>query len=650
MNLAHTSDQEFIKRLTDIAEANLGDEKFGVDELVRLTGLSAHIVRQRIKTISQKSISQFINEIRLRRAMEMLQQGTLTASEVAYKVGFGSATYFNNCFHDFYGYPPGEAKKRATHSTEADNAGPDAGNNAPDEFMNQPSFRRKIRVASFALLAVALSAFLIYFTFFNESVKNSGRTDQKISIAVLPFINLSDSPENRYFADGVMEDILSNLNRISSLSVTSRTSVEQFRQTTKGVLEIAKELDVRYILEGSVQRDSGKVRIRVQLIDARRDRHILSETYDRELGDIFFIQSDVAIQVANKLEAALSPEEKKRIEEVPTQNTEAYSLYLKGRYFWYKRTREGFEKSIEYFTKAVEVDPGYALAWAGLGDGYFYISWWNWYAPGRNEGFEMAKKFARKALELNNELAEAHVLMGNIYFWNEWNWQEAENELSLAVKLNPNYYMAHWVYAELLDLLCKRKEARTHINRALELDPALYLLYSTSAFLYYNDGNFNKSVEEGRKAIELNPDYLAPYEHVWKSYFYLDSLPQAIYFMQMFTNARDNQYKTNINSSDSIRIFFNQNGMTGVLQWWTRHYYQSNSLYLSRLLILSGKREEALNSLEEGYENHERDMARIISAYEFIDLRSEPRYLEIVKKMGLMEYYNKALASGQLPQ
>lgn len=646
MNLALTSDNEFIQKLTEIVEANLGDEKFGVKELAKLAGINQSSISHRLNRISGKSLSQFIMEARLRQAMEMLGKGDITASETAYKVGFGSATYFNKCFHAYFGFPPGEVKKRDTMSAEADNARPDAEKIAPIAVKNKPSFRRKIIIALFALSAVALLAFLGYFTFFNESGKNSGHADQIISMAVLPFINLSDSPENRYFADGVMEDILSSLNRISSISVTSRTSVEQYRQSTKGVLDIARELGVRYILEGSVQRDSDKVRIRVQLIDARRDRHILSETYDRELDDIFFIQSNIAIQVANKLKAALSPEETKKIEDSPTRNAEAYSLYLKGRHFWYKRTREGFEKSIEYFTEAVETDPGYALAWAGLGDGYFYISWWNWYDSGRNEGYEMARKCALKALKLNNTLSEAHVLMGNIYFWHEWNWQEAENELSLAVKLNPDYYMAHWVYAELLDVLGRRGEARYHINRALELDPVFYFPYSTSGLLYYNDGNFKKTVEEEKKALELNPDYIEPYDRIWKSYFHMDSITQAIQHLQLFTHLMDIKYKTNMNSGDSIRVYFNEKGMNGVLHWLTRYHYQGSA----QILIMSGKKEEALESLGKGFEMHGKNMVRIISLYDYKYLRSEPRYLEIVRKMGLMDYYNKALASGELPQ
>jgi TolB-like protein/AraC-like DNA-binding protein len=651
MNLSYTNDSVFIQRLTEIVKTNLGNEKFGVDELVQQSGLSPHIVRKRLKTISQKTISQFINEIRLQRAMEMLQQGTVTASEVAFKAGFGSATYFNNCFHDFYGYPPGEAKKRVIRLKEVENAISDPENIAPLEEKHRSPFRRKCMVASMTLFAVTLIVFLGYFKFFNGAGKNSLNTDPKISIAVLPFTNLSDSDENKYFTDGVMEDILSNLNRIISLSVTSRTSVEQFRQTTKGVLEIARELGVRYILEGSVQRNSDKVRVRVQLIDARRDRHILSETYDRKLDDIFFIQSDIAIQVANKLEAALSPEETERIEESPTRNTEAYSLYLKGRHFWYKRTREGFEKSIEFFTKAVEVDPAYALAWAGLGDAYLYLSWYDWFEPNQKEGFEKAKEMALKAVELDNSLAEVHVLLGNIFFWSEWKWKEAEDELSLAIKLNPNYSLAQWVYAELLDVLCKRREAREHLNRALELDPVFYLPYSTSAFLYYNDGIFIESIKECRKSIELNPDYGGGYTHGWESFFHIDSFPQAIEFLQkdLFVDYNHGYLKRKYH--DSVNIVFTRKGMTGVFQWLLEDKnIQLNHQYSAKLCLMIGNKEEALKNLELGFEEHQRDMVRIISDYVFIDLRSDPRYLEIVRKMGLMDYYNKALSSGEMPQ
>ena len=651
MNLAHTNDREFIQKLTELVELNLEDEKFGVDVLIQLTGLSPHIVRQRIKKISQKTISQFINEIRLRRAMEMLQQGMITASEVAYKVGFGSATYFNNCFHDFYGYPPGEVKKRGMTGTKEGNGGHDPGTIMPVSVKKRPSLKRKIKIVSFALLAVLLSALIIYYFPLKKRGSNFSNPDKEISIAVLPFTNLSEFPENKYFTDGVMEDILSNLNRITSIKVTSRTSVEKYRQTTKGATEIAKELDVRYILEGSVQRSNDKVRVRVQLIDARRDQHILSETFDRELDDIFFIQSNIAIQIANKLEAALSPEETKMIGYIPTRNAEAYSLYLKGRYFWYKRTREGFEKSIEFFEKAVQVDPGYALAWAGLGDGYFYLSWYNWFEPGQEQGFEKAKEIALKAIGLDNTLAEAHVLLGNVYFWHEWNWQEAEKELSLAIRLNPSYYMAHWVYAELMDILCKRVEARAHINRALELDPVFYLPYSTSAMLYYNDGNFIDAIKECRKCIELNPDYIPGYDHAWYSYLQLDSFPQAIHFLKESLLVDNKTGYTDSRYYESVDSVFETAGMEGVLQWMLENRFAQYSFSgKAKLFMKIGNREEAVRSLEMGYKLHELDMVRIISIYDFADLRSEPRYMEIVKNMGLADYYNKALVSGQLPQ
>ena len=264
MNLSMVSDKEFIQKLTEIVETNLSNENFGVKELVQIAGTKQSYLSRRLQKIVGISVSRFVSEIRLRKAMKMIHESDMTAAEVAYKVGFGSATYFNNCFRDFYGYPPGEVRKRDTLLSVADNAGAGEESNTPMEVKNEPIFRRNIIIALFALFAVALSAFLGFLAFLKEPGKNSGHTDQKISIAVLPFTNLSESPENKYFADGVMEDILSSLNRISSITVTSRTSVEKYRQTTKSVLEIAKELGVRYILEGSVQKSSDKIRVRVQ--------------------------------------------------------------------------------------------------------------------------------------------------------------------------------------------------------------------------------------------------------------------------------------------------------------------------------------------------------------------------------------------------
>ena len=344
MNLTFANDKEFYERLCEIVLANLGNEKFGVKELALFAGMSQSYIRRRLRKVSKQSVSRFICEIRLKQAEKLIRESDRTAAEVAYQVGFGSASYFYKCFHEFYGFPVGELKRKSIEAEEKAKPAKEKGLLTDDK----PAPGRKNRILSFAILIVGavLLSIGIYSLFIRDSASfgKGWLNRQDKSIAVLPFKNLSADLENLYFTDGVVEDILSHLNNISQLKVTSRTSVEQYRESAKNVRDIATELGVRYILEGSVQRDGSNARVRIQLIDAHRDLHILSETYDRELSEIFKIQTLIAKQVAEELEAVLSPKERKLLERIPTTNTEAYQLYLKGRFFWSKRTREGFEK------------------------------------------------------------------------------------------------------------------------------------------------------------------------------------------------------------------------------------------------------------------------------------------------------------------
>jgi TolB-like protein/AraC-like DNA-binding protein len=270
----------FIAKLTEIIESNIAKENFGVNELARAAGMTSFTLRRKLRAVSKKSINQFIREIRLQKAMEILQQEEITASEVAYKVGFGSPAYFTKCFHEYFGYPPGEAKNRNNVDLSENND--NSANNPVDE-TEIPERKKSMPKITFFVTGGILLFFIIYMFFNNFSFEsfsiipgNRLKSEDK-SIAVLPFKNLSENEENQYFADGVMEDILNLLYRVREFKVVSRTSVEQFRGSTRSAPEIAKKLGVNFILEGSVQRYGDKVRINVQLIDARHDQQILSE-------------------------------------------------------------------------------------------------------------------------------------------------------------------------------------------------------------------------------------------------------------------------------------------------------------------------------------------------------------------------------------
>ena len=269
---------EFVKRLTDIVEANLADENFGVEDLVREMGLSHITLHRKLKTISNQTISQFIREIRLKKAKALLLNEDLTVSEIAYRVGFGSPTYFNKCFHEYYGYPPGEVKKKSLSiENEPNNENPLTAVFAKKESKSPGTSLIRLKsiiIVSLAFLILFSLTYFLYITFIKEVNPVLRLKDTNKSIAVLPFKNLSANRENQYFADGVMEDILNNLCHIKELKVISRASVEKFRESTKDAQEIAEKLHVHFLLEGSVQRDKDKVKVIVQLIETSHDQQI----------------------------------------------------------------------------------------------------------------------------------------------------------------------------------------------------------------------------------------------------------------------------------------------------------------------------------------------------------------------------------------
>jgi len=264
------------------------------------------------------------------------------------------------------------------------------------------------------------------------------------SIAVLPFENLSDDKSNAYFADGIQEEILTRLAKVADLRVIARTSTERYKSSPENLPQIAQQLGVAHILEGSVQKAAEKVRVSVQLINASTQAHLWAETYDRNLTDIFAVESDIAKTIADTLQAKLSDPEQHAITARPTENAEAYQLYLKGRYFWNKRTGADLKTAIDYFHQAIGIDTNYALAYAGLADAYGLLSGFGAASP--KDSLPQAKAAAKKALELDNTLGEAHASLAQALFAHDFNFAEANREFRRAIELNPNYATAHQWY------------------------------------------------------------------------------------------------------------------------------------------------------------------------------------------------------------
>src|SRR5271167_992825 len=325
------------------------------------------------------------------------------------------------------------------------------------------------------------------------------------SIVVLPFANMSSDPENEFFADGITEEIINALAQIEDLRVAARTSAFSFKGKQIDLRTVGESLNVTTILEGSVRKSGNRLRITAQLINVADGYHIWSERYDRALEDIFEVQDEIAKTIANRLKVTLRAEKQEPLVRAGTKNLEAYQLYLKGRFHWNERNVDGFQKAVGYFLEAIEKDPGYALAYAGLADAYNLASFLNVFPP--TEMMPKAKAAAAKALEIDDDLAEAHVSLAYANFTYDWDWTASGKQFAQALALNPAYVSNHYYYPFYLSALGRFREALAMANRALDLDPASPAASHLLAVVLYLSRQFDRAIEECHKTLEMDPKY-----------------------------------------------------------------------------------------------------------------------------------------------
>ncbi|HYC26950.1 MAG TPA: adenylate/guanylate cyclase domain-containing protein, partial [Nitrososphaerales archaeon] len=326
-------------------------------------------------------------------------------------------------------------------------------------------------------------------------------------LAILPFANLSADPNDRYFADGMTEELISTVSKIGELQVISRTSVMRYRDTTVPISQIGRELKVGSILEGSVRKSGNRLRITAQLILAQDDRHLWSESYDRDMTDVFAIQGDIAEQVASSLRVHLVEGKKKDIRKQATSNPEAHTLYLKGRYYWNERTEESLKSALRCFTEATKVDPGFAMAHSGMADCYSIMSDYGWMEP--KEAGMLGKDEALKALELDDSLAEAHASLGLVLSAYDWDIPFAERELRKAVELKPNYTPAHHWLSIVLFYRKRIGEAYEEEKKAFELDPHSRIVKVAVANYLALSGGLEDAIRRTGELVDEYPDFTA---------------------------------------------------------------------------------------------------------------------------------------------
>jgi eukaryotic-like serine/threonine-protein kinase len=393
-----------------------------------------------------------------------------------------------------------------------------------------PRTRWPILLAALAVLTLAATALLFWRAHVLDQRHARGErlafAISNKSIAVLPFANLSHDPENAFFTDGIKDQILTRLSKIAALKVISRTSTQKFKSAPENLPEIAQQLGVANILEGSVQKAGETVRVTVQLIRAQSDTHLWAETYDRKLTDVFEVESEVAQRIATALAMRLSGSEQQALTAKPTTNVEAYQAYLKGRYFWNKRTGEGFTKAGESFGRAIAIDPNYAPAYAGLSDVYQFRATLD--TISRAQDYVKARDAARKALELDETLAEPHASLGLIAMNYDWDWASAEKEFRQAIELNPNYATAHHWYAEYLVAVGRFDESLVEINRARELDPLSLIINTDMGKVLYYSRRYDEAIAQLQETLRMDPSFHDA--HLWLGSVYAKRglYPEAI--------------------------------------------------------------------------------------------------------------------------
>ncbi|MGD0469695.1 MAG: tetratricopeptide repeat protein [Terriglobales bacterium] len=369
----------------------------------------------------------------------------------------------------------------------------------------------RVLLAGVAALAVFSVALVLY----RSSSAKGARQPPIKSLAVLPLTNLSGDPKQEYLAEGMTEALIGRLSEIHNLRVISRTSVTRFKDTHLSVPEIARTLQVDAIVEGSVIRDGSRIRVHAQLIRGATDEHFWSEAYDRELRDVLSLQSDVAQSIARKVEVTITGEEHARLSSARRVDPEAYEDYLKGRYYWNKRTADSMPKAALYFEQAISKDPGYGAAYSGLADCNSGLAWHGFMSPA--EVLPKAYAAAQKAVEIDPQSAEAHASLA-LVLDHKWDWPGAEVEFKRALELNPQYANAHHWYGDYLSTQGRHDEALVEAKRALKLDPLNLMIGTWVGLRYYLARRYDGAIEQSQKTVDLDPNFAAAHLILGESY------------------------------------------------------------------------------------------------------------------------------------
>ncbi len=455
------------------------------------------------------------------------------------------------------------------------------------------------------------------------------------SLVVLPLENLSNDPEQEYFADGMTDQLITNLAQISALKVISRTSAMRYKGTKKSLPEIARELHVDAVVEGAVMWVGGRVRISAQLIEAPTDYHLWAASYERDLRDVLSMQEEVTRAIASEIRVNLSAQEQARLASTRPIDPEAYRLYLKGRYYWNKRSLEGFQKAIEYFQQATAKDPAYALAYVGLADTYTYFSFFDVVPP--REAMPKAKAAAARALEIDNRLGEAHVSLGYVSYMYDWDWPAAGKHFEQALTLNPAYSRAHTFYPFYLSSLGRSEEALAVAKRSLDLDPASPAVNHSLAVQFYFARQFDQAIEQAHKTLELDPNFAISYELLGEVYVSRGMYREGLSELEKYSAlSRGRAMSLALLGYAHARLGERSQALRMLEQLEATSKERYTPAFSFAVVYAGlGEKDQAFAWLEKAYGEHTSRLGYLKVEPLWDPLRPDPRFADLVRRIGL---------------
>lgn len=604
-------DAVFIRKLETVLEAQISNKKFGVDELSTEIGMSRSQLHRKLQSITGQSTSRFIRSYRLSQARFLLENKAGRISEISEQTGFSSPAYFSQVFTEEFGFAPREANK---HQPQTE----------------QPSatqyLKKRIPVLT-GILIIVLGATIWWFI--------SPETDPK-SIAVLPFQNMTNNSENEYLADGITEDIISQLAQLTDLKVISRTSSMQYKNTNLSIPQIANQLGVNTILEGSIRIIGDQLRVAAQLIDAEEDVHLWSETYYRQIGDVLSMQLDVASSISRKLD--IHQQEPLEVHDyLKNVAPETYDLYMKARFLEYQFSKEISYMIIRLYEDIIDRDPDFGPAYSGIAACYIILGTWHSHLSAK-EVLNGARPPLKKAFELAPDFFHTHAVDGNVKFFFEWDFKGAEESFLRAIDLDPSYTIVQSVYHHYLNMMGRYDDAIRQWKKLNEIDPTSMWSKAFHGETLVYQGEYEAAVQYCKQMLEEMPVHPVLHDKLGWAYVHADSLDQAI---AVFENAFElfdmrpasmlsylaiAYHRTgNINKASEViqeLIGRNQNGQPNTAGWIAVYYSGIKDV------------ESAFKWLYISYEAHDVEMIWLQAEPQYSNIAHDPRYDELIKKVG----------------